>query len=65
MMQKSTRLFEGGFEVCLKPEQEEVIILRQEGQEETKFSYRFSTRAALGDEELKFRILNGEGGAPR
>lgn len=42
-----------------------MIILRQEGQEESKLSYRFSTRAALGDEELKFRILNGEGGAPR
>ena len=59
---KNTHIFEGGFEVSLKPEEEEVIVLRQEGVEESKFSYRFSTRAVLGDEELKFRILNGEGG---
>ena len=50
--------------MALKPEQEEIIILKQEGIEDVRFSYKFSTRAELGDDELKSRIMNGEGGTP-
>ncbi len=56
---------EDGFEVTVEPETEEVVLMRRQGREETKVSYRYISRQNLSDQELKDKIHAGEGGKER